>query len=195
MPPDEKMLTADELFRYRLDNMINLNHPLVKLARTVDWPIFGGPVGSFVLSGQRATRPRLADAVDGGLGVSQARLRSERCGVVGALGGESVLAVLLRVGIFCARTALRRELLAELLRCGLELGQIKPPELASVVTDTTVQTKAIRFPTDARLYERSLQHFAKRARDHGIKAHALTPSPLTRLKVKPKNLASRSWAS
>jgi IS5 family transposase len=61
------------------------------------------------------------------------------------------------------------ELLAELLRCGLQLKQLKAQQLASVIVDTTVQTKAVRFPTDARLYERSLQHLAKLAKRNGVK--------------------------
>jgi IS5 family transposase len=61
------------------------------------------------------------------------------------------------------------ELLAELLRCGLKLGQLKPAMLRRVTVDTTVQTKAIRFPTDARLYERSIRHLVQRAHRHGVR--------------------------
>ena len=30
----------DELFRSRLENMIDMNHPLVKLGQGIDWEVF-----------------------------------------------------------------------------------------------------------------------------------------------------------
>jgi IS5 family transposase len=45
---------------------------------------------------------------------------------------------------------------------------IRPAELKRVNVDTTVQTKAIRFPTDARLYERMRERLVKAARAEGL---------------------------
>jgi IS5 family transposase len=60
------------------------------------------------------------------------------------------------------------ELLKETIRAGLRLRIIKPSQLKRVNVDTTVQEKYIRFPTDARLYDRMRQKLVKTARKEGI---------------------------
>jgi IS5 family transposase len=45
---------------------------------------------------------------------------------------------------------------------------IRPAELKRINVDTTVQTKAIRFPTDARLYQRMRERLVKVARAEGL---------------------------
>ena len=45
---------------------------------------------------------------------------------------------------------------------------MKPHQLKRVNVDTTVQEKEIRFPTDARLYDRARQRLAEAAKDRGI---------------------------
>ena len=46
---------------------------------------------------------------------------------------------------------------------------ITPAQLCHVNVDTTVQTKAVRFPTDARLYDRTRERLVKAARKAGLK--------------------------
>jgi IS5 family transposase len=53
------------------------------------------------------------------------------------------------------------ELLKETIRAGLRLRIIKPSQLKRVNVDTTVQEKYIRFPTDARLYDRMRQSYVR----------------------------------
>jgi IS5 family transposase len=45
---------------------------------------------------------------------------------------------------------------------------IRPAQLKHINVDTTVQTKAIRFPTDARLYQRMRERLVKTARVEGL---------------------------
>jgi IS5 family transposase len=45
---------------------------------------------------------------------------------------------------------------------------VRPAELKRINVDTTVQTKAIRFPTDARLYNRMRERLVKAARAEGL---------------------------
>ena len=59
-------------------------------------------------------------------------------------------------------------LLKQTIRTGIEQGQIKRSHCERVNVDTTVQTKAIRFPTDARLYNRMREKLVKRAQQEGI---------------------------
>lgn len=61
------------------------------------------------------------------------------------------------------------QMLAETLRAGLKTKMIRPKDLKRVNVDTTVQEKEIRFPTDARLYHRSLEVLVRLAKRHGIR--------------------------
>jgi IS5 family transposase len=55
------------------------------------------------------------------------------------------------------------------LEAGLKLKAIKPTDFAHLNVDTTVQTKAVRYPTDARLCERARERLVKAARKDGLK--------------------------
>lgn len=59
-------------------------------------------------------------------------------------------------------------LLRETLEAGLKIKAVKPHQLKRVNVDTTVQEKGIRFPTDARLYDRARQRLVDAAKDRGI---------------------------
>ena len=59
-------------------------------------------------------------------------------------------------------------MLEESLKTGLREGFIKKSELTRVNVDSTVQEKAVRYPTDARLYDRLRERLVKSARKNGI---------------------------
>lgn len=48
------------------------------------------------------------------------------------------------------------------------MGAAKPADFRAVIVDTTVQEKAITFPTDAKLMYRALQRLVKLAKMHGL---------------------------
>jgi IS5 family transposase len=60
-------------------------------------------------------------------------------------------------------------LLKETLAAGLRLSIIKVRQLERVNVDTTVQEKFIRFPTDARLYDRMRERLVKQAEKETVK--------------------------
>jgi transposase, IS5 family len=60
------------------------------------------------------------------------------------------------------------ELLKETIATGLTLKAVKPHQLKRVNIDTTVQEKEIRFPTDARLYDRARQRLVAAAKERDI---------------------------
>lgn len=60
------------------------------------------------------------------------------------------------------------ELLKQTIEAGLKLKAIRPHQLKRVNVDTTVQEKEIRYPTDARLYNRSRERLVKAAEQRGI---------------------------
>ena len=64
MPPKKPAPRSDELFRSQLDNMINMEHALVKLARLIDWSRFDAAYGRFY---HEKGRPGLSTRLMAGL--------------------------------------------------------------------------------------------------------------------------------
>lgn len=60
------------------------------------------------------------------------------------------------------------KLLAETIRLALEYKQVTSQQLRKVTVDTTVQEKAIAFPTDARLYTKMLLRLVNLSKKRGI---------------------------
>jgi IS5 family transposase len=58
-------------------------------------------------------------------------------------------------------------MLKQTIETGLKTQAIRPAQMRRVNIDTTVQTKAIRHPTDARLYNRARERLVKVARERG----------------------------
>ncbi len=60
-------------------------------------------------------------------------------------------------------------MLQESLHFATRSGGAKPPDFSRVIVDTTVQPKAITFPTDAKLLQRARERLVKLAQEHGVK--------------------------
>src|SRR3981189_2603407 len=70
MRPRERRETGEQdLFRSRLDQIIDMNHPLVKLARTVDWRVLEGRFGGGYTEGPRPPPPALPTRLMAGLAI------------------------------------------------------------------------------------------------------------------------------
>jgi len=61
------------------------------------------------------------------------------------------------------------KLLGETIKAGLEIGVLRKTSMNKVNADTTVQEKAISFPTDANLYHRMREKLVDMSKEHGIK--------------------------
>jgi hypothetical protein len=59
-------------------------------------------------------------------------------------------------------------LLQESLNVAVRTNAAKPTDFAKVIIDTTVQPKAVAFPTDARLMHRALARLVQLAKKHGV---------------------------
>jgi IS5 family transposase len=59
-------------------------------------------------------------------------------------------------------------LLQESLATATRTGAIKPSDLARMVVDTTVQPKAVMFPTDAKLVNRARERLVRQAKQCGV---------------------------
>lgn len=169
--------------RTELARLINPQHPLVKLAQTIDWSNFDEQFG--VSYSSETGRPGISTR----LMVSLHYLKYTH-----DLSDEAVLRqwvenpywqYLSGMGYFehempinpSTMSRWRRriqeagveELLKETIQAGLRLQIIKPSELKRVNVDTTVQEKEVRFPTDARLYDRMRQRLVKAAKQEGVR--------------------------
>ena len=59
-------------------------------------------------------------------------------------------------------------LLQESLSVATRSGAARPADFRQVIIDTTVQEKAITFPTDAKLMHRARERLVRLAKQHGV---------------------------
>ena len=159
-PRDDRQ---DDLFRPSLEKIINLRHPLVRLAAEIDWDFLAARFSSVCRLGPG--QPPLPTRLVAGLFILKHmhNLSDE------ALCDRWVENPYFQY--FCGEVVFRHELpfdrssltrwrqrmgeakLAALVQESLAVATrteaMKPRDLARVVVDTTVQPKAVMFPTDA----------------------------------------------
>jgi len=170
------------MFRSRLDQVINMDHALVKLARTIDWGFLEEKFGAVYADG--SGRPPLPTRLMAGLAILKHTYN---------LGDEMVCELWIEnpyYQYFCGeeffqhRLPLDRSsmtnwrhrmgderlqaLLQESLAVATRTGAMKPGDLARVIVDTTVQPKNITFPTDAKLLNRAREKLVKLAKKLGV---------------------------
>src|SRR2546428_8807371 len=176
MRPRERRETSEQdLFRSRLDQIIDIKHALVKLARPIDWRFLEQPFGA--VYPDKPGQPPLPTRLMAGLAILKPAygLSDE------ALGDRWVENPYFQY--FCGeeffqhslvfdRSSLTRwrqrmgedklkALLQESLAVATRTDAMKPSDLARVVIDTTVQPKAVMFPTDAQLLNRARERLGR----------------------------------
>ena len=172
-----------DLFRAALVNIIDSNHGLVKLSKVVEWDRLDDLFGSTYCpdNGRPGVSTRLMVAL-------------HYLKYTHNLSDEDVVATWVENPYWqyfsgmkwfehelpidpSSMTRWRKrigeagaeELLKETIKAGLKLKAVKAFQLKRVNIDTTVQEKEIRFPTDARLYDRARQRLVDFAKERGIK--------------------------
>jgi transposase, IS5 family len=171
-----------DLLRARLDQILNMDHPLVKLAAAIDWGFLDKRLGE--VYDDDPGRPPLPSRLMAGLAIvkSMHDLSDEElcerwlenpyyqmfCGEAFfqhrmAFERSSLTRWRQRMG-----EARLQALLQESLAAATRLKAAKPADFRSVIVDTTVQEKAIAFPTDAKLMNRARERLVKLAGKHGI---------------------------
>ena len=181
-PTREQDQPQRELFQVELEQIIDLDHPLVRLGMCIDWASFEEALGATYHPTQGApgisTRLMVAlhylkyqhDLSDENVVAhwvenpywqhfSGERYFQHRA----PIDGSSMTRWRQRLGESGAEQMLRVT-----IETGIKMGAVRPAQLKRINVDTTVQTKAIRFPTDARLYNRCRQRLVKMARQQGI---------------------------
>jgi hypothetical protein len=99
MRPRERRETSEQdLFRSRLDQIIDMKHALVKLARAIDWGFLEQTFGTVYTD--KPGQPPLPTRLMAGLAILKHTYDLSDEALCDRLGGESVLPVLLRRGVF-----------------------------------------------------------------------------------------------
>lgn len=182
MGPKPQFPASGELFQQVLVDLINLEHPLAKLASLIDWEVFQTQWSGFFPSktGRPATPPRLI----AGLLYLQHTF---------ALSDEALIAAWIENPYwqhFCGETHFQHEspidpssltrwrkrigeagverLLSESIIAARRGKVVKEKSFEKVIVDTTVMEKAIAYPTDSHLLETGRQHLVKLATALGI---------------------------
>jgi IS5 family transposase len=182
MPPKSPPLSDHDLFRMRLEAMIDGRHELVRLAKLIDWKRFEEAFGA--LYDENRGRPALPTRLMAGLHLLKH---------IKGLSDEQVCAQWVEnpyFQAFCGEKFFRHELpldrssmtrwrgrigpeklevlLAETIAVATKAGAVSPREMERVTVDTTVATKAVAHPTDSHLLLRAIEWMNRAAKKAGI---------------------------
>lgn len=166
-----------------LKGQLNLEHPLVKLSEAIDWDYFETEFGKQATS--EGGRPTLPTRLMVGLHYLKALYDESDESVVSKWVENPYWQYFCGAQTFqhelpCHPTSLPKwrqrvgvegveKLLRQVLRTATGQQALKPAEIAMVNVDTTVQEKAIAFPTDARLYDKARRALVRVAKQHQVK--------------------------
>ncbi len=183
MKPRERRETGEmDLFRSRLDQIINMNHELVRLAKTVSWETIEARCGEVYSDGPGM--PPLPTRLMAGLSILKHTFD---------LSDEELCARWVEnpyFQFFCGETFFRHDLpfdrssltrwrqrmgeerivvlLQESLAVAVKTGAMALQDTRRVIVDTTVQPKNVMFPTDAKLLHRAREKLVALAKKTGL---------------------------
>jgi transposase, IS5 family len=182
-PKQSAAESQEDLFRTRLQSLVDPRHALVRLAGLIEWEQFETAFGA--LYTDTVGRPGLPTRLMVGLHLLKH---------MDGLSDEAICARYLDspyVQLFCGeiyfqhalpldRSSMTRwrqrigperleVLLAESLAAAQRGGAVEERHLRRVTIDTTVQPKAVTHPTDSKLLQRGIEILARLARRHRIR--------------------------
>jgi IS5 family transposase len=171
-----------DLFRSRLDQILNRKHPLFQLANQIDWQFFDSEFGQLFV--ENVGRPGLPTRLIVGLHYLKHAFNESDESVVGRFLENAYWQY------FCGYEYFQHELpldpsslvrwrhrlgpdrveklLVETLETAKRGKLLTEQHLKHVNVDTTVQEKAVAFPTDARLYQKIRCALVRAAKERGI---------------------------
>lgn len=181
-PKERRDSGQGDLFKARLDQVVDLDHPLARLARSIDWRFLEDRFGAAYTDAPG--HPPLPTRLMAGLAILKA---------MHDLSDEALCERWIEnpyYQLFCGeeffrhtlpfdRSSLTRwrqrmgeerlnALLQESLATATRTGAAKPADFTQAIVDTTVQPKAVAYPTDARLMHRARERLVRLARKHGV---------------------------
>jgi transposase, IS5 family len=181
--PREKRETGEQdLFRSRLDQIINMQHELVQLAQAIDWPALEARFGTVYSDGPGM--PPLPTRLMAGLAILKHTFNLSDEVLCERWVENPYFQYLTGEAFFCHalpfdRSSMTRwrgrmgeerigALLQESLSLAVKTGAMKPADTRQVIVDTTVQPKNVMFPTDAKLIHRARERLVRLARKMGL---------------------------
>ena len=179
-PKKHKTTGSNDLFRARLDQIINMKHELVLLAGKIDWDWIDGEIAPLY---SENGRPGIETRFMIGLLLLKHIYGLSDEGVCERWVHDPYFQLFTGEEFFQhafphersdlshwrKRLGDKQELLlAESLRVAHEAGALRGQDLKRVTVDTTVQPKAITFPTDAKLLHAAIKGLNRLARRHGV---------------------------
>jgi IS5 family transposase len=175
------MTGSSDLFRARLDQIINMKHELVALAGKIDWDWIDGEIAPLYSD---KGRPGIETRFVIGLLLLKHIYGLSDEGVCERWVHDPYFQHFTGEEFFQHEFPHERSdlshwrkrlgdklqmLLAESLRVAHESGALRTRDLKRVTVDTTVQPKAISFPTDAKLLHAAIKGLNRLARKHGVR--------------------------
>jgi IS5 family transposase len=171
-----------DLFRARLDQIVDMDHPLAKLVRSVDWGFLEARFDA--VYSDKPGHPPLPTRLMAGLAILKH---------MHDLSDEALCERWIEnpyFQLFCGeaffqhkppfdRSSLTRwrqrmgeeklvALIQESLNVAARTGAAKPADFSKVIVDTTAPPKAVAFPTDAKLMHRARERLVRLAKKHGV---------------------------
>jgi transposase, IS5 family len=181
-PRERRDEGKQDLFRSRLDQIIDMSHELVKLARTIDWRFLEARFGEAYSEGPGM--PPLPSRLMAGLAILKHTFNLSDEEVCARWIENPYFQYLCGEEFFCHTLPLDRSsltrwrqrmgeekimaLLQESLSVAVKTGAMKPADTRGVIVDTTVEPKNVTFPTDAKLINRSREKLVKLAKRLGV---------------------------
>jgi IS5 family transposase len=181
-PRERREKGEQDLFRSRLDQIINMNHELVKLAKAVSWSFIETKCGEVYSEGPGM--PPLPTRLMAGLAILKHTFDLSDEELCARWVENPYLQYFCGEEFFCHalpfdRSSMTRwrqrmgeeriaSLLQESLAVAVKTGAMKPEDTKRVILDTTVQPKNVMFPTDAKLLNRARENLVRLARKVGI---------------------------
>ena len=181
-PKERRDSGQKDLFRARLDQIIDMKHPLAKLAGSVDWKFLEERFGAAYTD--KPGHPPLPTRLMAGLAILK-HMHDLADEVLCDRWVENPY-----FQLFCGeeffqhkppfdRSSMTRwrqrmgeeklvALIQESLNVATRTGAAKPSDFSKVIVDTTVQPKAVAFPTDAKLMHRARVRLVRLAKKHGV---------------------------
>jgi IS5 family transposase len=181
MQAKPKSLQA-ELFKTPLNKIVDTTHPLCVLGAKIKWPEFDKTFGPLYSEGKG--RPAIPTRLMVGLHYLKHTYN---------LSDEEVVSRWLENPYwqyFCGNDYFEHDfpidassmtrwrkrvseagmekLLGETITAGLDIGVLKKSSMNKLNVDTTVQEKAVSFPTDAKLYHRMRERLVELSKEHGV---------------------------
>jgi IS5 family transposase len=183
MKPREQSETGQfDMFRSRLDQIINLDNPTARLARAIEWRFLEERFGSVYADGPG--QPPLPTRLMAGLAILKHMHNLSDEALYDRWVENPYFQYFCGEEFFRHRAPFDRSSLTrwrnrmgedklvafvqESLAAATRTKAMKPADLTEVVVDTTVQPKAIAFPTDAKLLHRAREILVRMAKRHGV---------------------------